>query len=210
MFTGIIRHVGAVRFSSATADGARLTIAVGPLAEGLAPGDSVAVDGACLTAAAIDASDVSFDVVAETLSKTTLGSLKVAARVNLERALGVSAALDGHLVLGHVDGVATVKTTGPDEWTFAAARELAEQLVPKGSVAVAGVSLTVVDAGAESFSVAMIPTTLTETTLGQLRAGQAVNVETDVIGKYVLRYLRNLGAPSGGRLTLDKLREAGF
>lgn len=193
-----------------TAAGARLTIDLGPLADETAPGDSVAVDGACLTATSLDGADVSFDVVRETLTRTTLGSRKAGSRVNLERALGVGATLDGHIVQGHVDGVATVKAITPDAWTFAARRELAEQLVPKGSVAVAGVSLTVVDAGADSFSVALIPTTLAETTLGELRVGQAVNIETDVIGKYVMRYLRNLGGARPGGLTLDALRQAGF
>lgn len=210
MFTGIVRHVGQVRSLSAAADGARLTVDLGPLAEGVALGDSVAVDGACLTVASIDAAEVSFDVVRETLTRTTLGSLKAGSRVNLERALSLAAALDGHIVQGHVDGVATVKAIEPDAWTFSAGRELAEQLVPKGSVAVAGVSLTVVAAAADGFSVALIPTTLTETTLGRMRVGQAVNIETDVIGKYVLRYLRNLGGGRAGGITLDKLRQAGF
>ncbi len=211
MFTGIVRHVGQVRSVVPTAGGARLTVDLGPLADGLALGDSVAVDGACLTATSIDGSTVSFDAVAETLAKTTLGSLAAGGRVNLERALTVDASLDGHLVQGHVDGTATVKSITPEAWTFSAPRELAAQLVPKGSVAVAGVSLTVVDAGADSFSVALIPTTLAETTLGEMRVGQAVNIETDVIGKYVLRYLRNLGAGgASGGLTLDALRKAGF
>jgi len=210
MFTGIIRHVGTVRSSAGTAAGARLTIDLGPLAEGLSPGDSVAVDGACLTATAIDAADVTFDVVHETLRRTTLGALATGSRVNLERSLSLAAALDGHLVQGHVDGVGTVKAVAGDEWTFAAPRELAAQLVPKGSVAVAGVSLTVVRVEAESFSVALIPTTLAETTLGDLRVAQSVNIETDVIGKYVLRYLRNLGPAGSGGLTLDTLRQAGF
>ena len=211
MFTGIVRHVGQVRSAAPTAGGARLTIDLGPLADGLAPGDSVAVDGACLTATSIDGAVVSFDAVAETLAKTTLGALRAPMRVNLERALSVDASLDGHLVQGHVDGVATVKSITPTAWTFSAPRELASQLVPKGSVAVAGVSLTVVDAGADSFSVALIPTTLGETTLGEIRVGQAVNIETDVIGKYVMRYLRNLGGGgAGGGLTLDALRKAGF
>ena len=210
MFTGIVRHVGQVRSVSAAPAGARLTVDLGPLAEGVGPGDSVAVDGACLTAVAVDAAEVSFDVVRETLARTTLGSLKGGSRVNLERALSAAAALDGHIVQGHVDGLATVKSIAPDAWSFSAGRDLAEQLVPKGSVAVAGVSLTVVAAGAESFSVALIPTTLAGTTLGELRVGQAVNIETDVIGKYVLRYLRSLGAARTGGLTLDTLRQAGF
>jgi len=210
MFTGIVRHVGQVRSTAPTATGARLTIDLGPLADGLALGDSVAVDGACLTATSLDGANVSFDAVAETLAKTTLGSLKAGSRVNLERAMGVGATLDGHIVQGHVDGVARVKAVTSAVWTFSAPRELAEQIVPKGSVAVTGVSLTVVDAGTDSFSVALIPTTLAETTLGELRVGQAVNIETDVIGKYVMRYLQNLGGARPGGLTLDALRQAGF
>jgi len=218
MFTGIIRHVGVVRAVRSGADGARLAIDLGPLAEGLARGDSVAVSGACLTAVSAGGLEAEFDVVAETLSRTTLGGLRAGAKVNLERALALGGRLDGHLVQGHVDGVATVRQvrTGR-EWLveFEAPDELVGAMVPKGSVAVDGVSLTLADVAGGRFRVALIPTTLAETTLGDLAAGDRVNIETDLIGKYVLRYLHGMaGGRAGTRadaaVTLQKLREAGF
>ena len=214
MFTGIVRQVGAVRRVRGVAGGSQLTVEAGPLAAGLAPGDSVAVAGACLTVTAIRDTEVDFDVTAETLSKTTLGSVRAGAKVNLERSLRLSDALDGHLVQGHVDGLAEVRaihTTGRHVAEFAAAAELTAQMVPKGSVCLDGVSLTLVDVRDGRFSVALIPTTLAQTTLGDLAIGSKVNIETDVIGKYVLKHLHQLGGRAGsGGLTLEKLKEAGF
>lgn len=213
MFTGIVRYIGAVRQVRPASGGKRLRIDLGPLAEGLAQGDSVAVSGACLTASAIGPTEVEFDIVAETLSRTTLGALAAGDKVNLERAAKLGEALEGHIVQGHVDGIAEVKAlaAGHDEVTFAAGNELVGQMVSKGSVCIDGVSVTLVAVDKGSFSVALIPTTLTETTLGQLKVGSKVNVETDIIGKYVLKYLAELGGKaSGGGLTLDKLGEAGF
>ena len=213
MFTGIVRHVGEVKAVRSTGAGARLVIDVGPLAEGLGTGDSVAVNGACLTVTESDREGAAFDAVAETLSRTTLGALRPGQKVNLERSLGVNDALDGHIVQGHVDGVGTVRSVGRGErpiWEFDAPDELTRQMVPKGSVCVAGVSLTLVDVSDGRFSVALIPTTLAETTLGASRPGDKVNIETDVIGKYVQRYLRTMVADGGGSLTLEKLRQAGF
>ena len=218
MFTGIIRHVGVVEAVRRSAGGARLAIDLGPLAKGLAPGDSVAVNGVCLTAAEVRGSRVEFDVVSETLSRTTLGALGPGDPVNLERALAVGGRLDGHLVQGHVDGVATVHavSTGAQRGLeFDAPPDLAAAMVPKGSVAVDGVSLTLVDVAAGRFSVALVPTTLAETTLARLRVGDRVNVETDLIGKYVLKYLQQAtgqapGAGAQAGLTPQKLKEAGF
>ena len=213
MFTGIIRHVGAVRDVQPSGGGLRLTIDPGPLAEGLGEGDSVAVSGACLTVCGQSGAEASFDVVAETVSRTTLGDVRAGAKVNLERSLAVGATLDGHFVQGHVDGVATVRAVdrGANAWRteFAAPKDVTDTLVAKGSVAIDGVSLTVADVGRDRFAVALIPTTLAETTLADLAVGDRVNVETDVIGKYVRRCLEQM-AGSGGGLTMDKLREAGF
>lgn len=212
MFTGIIRHVGEVLSAVPARRGTRLRIDVGPLAETLAPGDSVCVNGACLTAAAVDGARAEFDVVAETLSRTTLHALRRGARVNLEPALSPGGTLDGHLVQGHVDAVARVESAGgADGWVLAVSTDTAvtDTMIPKGSVAIDGVSLTVAELHDGAFSVALIPTTLAETTLGGLRPGDRVNVETDVLGKYVRRYLRAAGVEGGG-VTLDKLRDAGF
>jgi riboflavin synthase len=215
MFTGIIRHVGVVRAVRPAGSGRRPAIDLGPLAEGLRAGDSVAVAGACLTVAAINGSTAEFDVVAETLSRTTLGALRAGAKVNLERSLRVGDSLDGHFVQGHVDGLARVKAVRRGgQWVveFAAERELTDRMVPKGSVAIDGVSLTLVEVRDGLFSVALIPTTLAETTLSRLRVGDKVNVETDVIGKYVRRCVEQFGPRAGapGKLTVEKLKEAGF
>ncbi len=187
-------------------------IDLGPLCEDLGAGDSVAVSGACLTVTEICPPQVSFGVVPETLTKTTLGSLDAGARVNLERSLKLSDTLDGHWVQGHVDGVAEVReirTGGGHIVTLTAEGELICQMVPKGSVCLDGVSLTVADLSASSFSVALIPATLEQTTLGSWKVASKVNVETDVIGKYVRRHLQQLRLPPGD-LTMEKLRDAGF
>ena len=212
MFTGIIRHVGLLRDVSRTPAGARLRIDLGPLAAKLTNGDSVAVNGACLTVAALAGGAGEFDVVAETLARTTLSQLRAGAKVNLETALRASDALDGHLVQGHVDGTAKVRTVprpGQSVMEFDAPRELTDWMVPKGSVAIDGVSLTLASLADGRFGVALIPTTLAETTLGGLAVGDKVNIETDVIGKYVRRCLRQLGTASQG-LTVDKLADMGF
>ena len=212
MFTGIIRHVGTVGDVRPTNAGRRLAIDLGPLAEGLDLGDSVAVNGVCLTAATLAGKVGEFDVIHETLSRTTLGSLARDARVNLEPALRLGQGLDGHLVQGHVDGMARlthVRQGAEYELEFTAGRELTDLMVPKGSVAINGVSLTLVRAEADRFSVALIPTTLRDTTLGLLAIGHQANIETDVIGKYVRKYLLGTASQTGS-LTMEKLKEHGF
>jgi riboflavin synthase len=215
MFTGIIQHVGSVDRITATPEGKRLRLRLGPLTRHLAPGESVAVNGACLTASEIHNPCANFDVVRQTLARTTLGDLHPGDAVNLERAMRLDGRLDGHLVQGHVDGKARVERidTAGGQWEmhFTAETRLTDQMVPKGSVALSGVSLTLVDVGEGTFSVALIPTTLSDTTLGTLGKGDAVNVETDVIGKYVQKFLaRGSGTPKPTGLTLDALRKTGF
>jgi riboflavin synthase len=211
MFTGIIQHVGTVVATRATGAGRELTVELGPLAEGLAVGDSVAVAGACLTASAVRGRNAAFDVGAETLARTTLGALAAGAKVNLERPVSAGSALDGHIVLGHVDGVAEVRAvrTAPQHvMQFAAGGEITALMVEKGSVCIDGVSLTLVDVSKIGFGAALIPETLARTALGGLRSGSKVNVETDIIGKYVLKYVAAIAGEGG--LTMDKLRGAGF
>ena len=213
MFTGIIRHIGTVRDHRDTATGRRLRVDLGPLAENLSLGNSVAVDGLCLTAAEISGSDVAFDVVRESLSRSTLGTLKTGSLVNLELALRADGRFDGHIVQGHVDGIAAVThIRKQNEWTveFIADRSLIGQMVSKGSITINGVSLTLVDVKAEKFSVTLIPTTLGDTTLPTLAPGSKVNIEVDILGKYISRYLQNLTETPEGNLTLDKLRGQGF
>jgi len=213
MFTGIVRHIGLVRQVSRQANGSLLTIDLGPLAEGLGQGDSVAVNGACLTVSALGPSQVTFDVVSETLSKTTLGTLQVGSKVNLERSLRLADELHGHIVQGHVDGTAEAKTihkVGEHKVEFLAEPALTGLMVPKGSVCVDGVSLTLIEVSADGFSVAVIPTTLRETTLGELVSGTKVNVETDLIGKYVLKHLATLSGTQSSGISLETLNRAGF
>jgi len=224
MFTGIIKHVGKVERVIRTGGGLRLCIEIGPLAEGVSHGQSVAVNGACLTAVNITSRTAEFDVMSETLDKSTLGRLSAGARVNLEPALKVSDGLDGHIVQGHVDDIAHVrKIKRGATWDveFGISREIASQLVTKGSVAVNGVSLTVTFVSADSFGVSLIPTTLGETNLTDLSVGDAVNVETDVIGKYILKYLKNFqqspqpvdfeqSGKVGHALTIERLISEGF
>ncbi len=212
MFTGIIEHVGTVERIDSTPTGKRLSLDLGPLTETLSPGDSVAVNGACLTASDIGGPVADFDVVTETLSCTTLGRLQPGSKVNLERALPASGRLDGHLVQGHVDGIARVdridRAGGQWKIFFQASAELTDQMVAKGSVAIAGVSLTLVDVDSAGFSVALIPTTLGQTALAELSPGQEVNIETDLIGKYVRKFLQ-AGVGNQG-ISMQKLRDAGF
>ena len=215
MFTGIVQHVGVIRAVRDTFDGKRLAIDLGPLADDLDRGDSVAVNGACLTAADCSGQTAEFDVIAETLKRTTLGAFRPGTKVNLERAMTLSDRLDGHIVQGHVDATATVRRIDrrqPCILELQGSDELTALMAPKGSVAINGVSLTLADISRDRFSVGLIPTTLADTTLGDLGAGDTVNIEADVIGKYVAGFLqRMLGQDSGaGAVTLDKLREAGF
>ena len=213
MFTGIIQHVGRVVAVRPTPEGKRLRIDLGPMAERVAVGGSVAVDGACLTVSAVDAAAADFDAVPETLGRTTLDSLSAGDAVNLEGALAAGDALDGHIVQGHVDGLAEVakidRGSSGHVLHLTALDELTDQMVAKGSVALAGVSLTLVTVDRGRFSVALVPTTLAATTLGEAAVADRVNLEVDVLGKYVRRYLQSLAAGPGG-LSLEKLRSAGF
>jgi riboflavin synthase len=199
VFTGIVEEIGIVRELARKGDVTRLAVAATVACDGSDLGASVAVNGVCLTVAARAASELVFEVGPETLTRTALGRLAGGGRVNLERPLRFGGALGGHLVLGHVDGVGTVEAVTRVEST-ARVRialgdpDLAPLLIPQGSVAVDGVSLTVAALTGTTFEVMLIPHTLSVTTLGALGAGQAVNIETDVIGKYVVRSLALKGA----------------
>jgi riboflavin synthase len=204
MFTGIIETLGEVVSVEAASESVRFRIAAAEVCEGLKLGDSVAVNGACLTVAEIEGERLAFDAVRETLDCTALDELEAGSRVNLERALRADGRFDGHIVQGHVDGVGRVsrlESTGDDVKFFVdCGSEFARQLVDKGSVAIQGVSLTVVSVSEDEFHVVLIPHTLERTTLGQLAPGSRVNLEADVLGKYVKRYLeQHVGSAAASR-----------
>jgi riboflavin synthase len=179
MFTGIVREVGTV----ARFDGSRLVVETGTQAK---LGDSVAIAGVCLTVAARENGGLGFDVVSETLGRTTLGSLSPGDKVNVEPSLRAGEPLGGHIVQGHVDGVGRLRERGELTW-FDAPAEIVRYCVEKGSIAVDGTSLTVAATDEGGFAVALIPHTLEATTLGGLAPGSAVNLEVDVLAKYVER-----------------------
>lgn len=196
MFTGLVEACGRVAELKPEAHGVRLTVtATEKLCDGTtAIGDSVAINGCCLTVIEMVGDQWSFEAGEETLSKTNLGDFTTGDPVNLERALPANGRLGGHFVQGHVDGVAKVAEIQQDgEWTnmfFELEPELANQMVPKGSVTVDGVSLTVVLAETTRFSVALIPHTLEMTTLGHRKVGDRINIETDILGKYVRKFMQ--------------------
>ena len=189
MFTGIVEELGTVESITDQGDAVRLTVR-GPLVTTDAKlGDSVAVNGCCLTVAERDGETFTADVMRETLAKTSLGAFEVGSRVNLERAVTPATRLGGHIVQGHVDGTGTLRSRTPSEhWEvveISLPAELGRYLVPKGSITVDGISLTVVEAAAAHFTVSLIPETLARTTLGLKEPGDPVNLEVDVIAKYV-------------------------
>jgi len=201
VFTGIVETVGRVAEGAPQGSLTRFAIEASAVTEGLRIGDSVAVNGVCLTAVAVEPERLAFEAVKETLERTSLGALAVGSPVNLERAMRADGRLDGHIVQGHVDGVGIVRAlerAGDDvRFVVGCDADVAQYLVPKGSVAIDGVSLTVVQAYDDGFDVALIPHTLEVTTLGSRQPGDAVNLEVDVLGKYLKRYLERL-APGPG------------
>jgi riboflavin synthase len=188
VFTGIVEERGEVVDVERLPDAARLTVAGPVVAADARHGDSIAVSGVCLTVVEVVGDRFTVDVVNETLRRSSLDKVHVGDRVNLERAMAVGDRLGGHIMQGHVDGTGTFLSRDAEGLTrFAMPERLARYIVEKGSIAVDGVSLTVVDADADSFSVALIPTTLSLTTLGERAAGDPVNLEVDVLAKYVER-----------------------
>jgi len=189
VFTGLVREVGAV----VAFDGGRLTVEAPETAHGANLGDSVAIDGVCLTVVACDDSSLSFDAVPETLARTSLGALAQGSQVNLEPALRAGDALGGHYVQGHVDGVGSVRSVEPEgdgtRMAFDAPPDILRYVVEKGSIALQGTSLTVAAVDERGFEVALIPHTLAATTLGALQPGDRVNLEADVLAKYVEKLL---------------------
>jgi riboflavin synthase len=205
MFTGIVEELGTVEAIEDQGDAVRLSVR-GPLVvSDAAPGDSIAVDGCCLTVVAHDDEVFTADVMRETLDKTSLGDFRPGTRVNLERAVTAEKRLGGHIVQGHVDGTGTILSRTPSEhWEvveIGLPDGMDHYLVDKGSITVDGVSLTVVNAGESSFTVSLIPETLTRTTLGLKPTGATVNLEVDVIAKHVAKHVAKLASAYLGAYT---------
>ena len=216
MFTGIVEEVGALRRITHIANGARLTVAAHIVTQDAKLGDSIAVNGVCLTVVEKSADTFAADLSAETLKRTSLRQAVVGTRVNLERALLPTTRLGGHIMQGHVDGTGHLihaQAIG-EGWTVRIGfpAELARYLVEKGSIAVDGISLTIAALGESWFEIAVIPHTWQMTNLSSLTSGAAVNLEVDIIAKYVENLLRPemMQAPQTSALTLEKLSELGY
>lgn len=215
MFTGLIQALGQVRGLNRQGDAGTLTISSTMVIDDLSLGESIAVNGACLTVVRWDSAGFTVDVSPETLQRTTLGRLRPGTEVNLERALRLGDRLGGHLVSGHIDGIGAVRRRYQQQnavhFEFSAADECMRYLVAKGSVAVDGISLTVNQVTAESFSVSVIPHSLAQTCLKDRHEGDLVNLETDLIGRYVERLLSgHRTATDGAGISRDFLAKNGF
>lgn len=216
MFTGIVEELGKLVSLKMGADSGVITVAADAVLKNTQLGDSIAVNGVCLTARSFGNGTFSADVMPETLRKTNLGNLQRGGIVNLERALTLSGRLGGHLMLGHVDATGKIVAIKPEGnavlYTMTAPEEVLRYLLPQGSIGVDGISLTVARLAGDKFSVSLIPHTVKMTTLGHNKIGYTVNLEADVVGKYVAKMLQG-GLPGGqgeGGLTLEKLAEGGF
>jgi riboflavin synthase len=214
VFTGIIEELGVVEAVEPVQGGARLRLRARLVMGDLKEGDSVSVSGVCLTAVDLRKGGFTADVSPETLKRSTLGGLMPGAMVNLERALTPTARMGGHIVQGHVDGVGEIESlepSGVEGWWMRvrAPEELSRYLAFKGSVAIDGISLTIAEVEGCRLAVAVVPHTLAQTTLRLRRVGDRVNIETDVLAKYVEKLLGTLD-PQGRRLTVDRLREQGW
>lgn len=211
MFTGLVEEVGRIRSMDQTGNAMRLAVSCEKVLEGVKVGDSIAVNGVCLTVTHHDADSFVTDVMPETMNKTALGQLSIGAPVNLERALAAGDRLGGHFVQGHVDGVGSILSRTPHEnavlFRIGVSTEWTRWMVDKGSVAVNGISLTIVTVEPEAFTVSIIPHTLKSTQLKEASPGDSVNIECDMIGKYVARLT---GRYEASGLTGKKLKEAGF
>ena len=215
MFTGIVEELGTIRSIRRGAASAVLSIGAEAVLSDLRIGDSVAVNGVCLTATGVDGSGFTADVMHETLQRSSLGALGPGSRGNLERAMAADGRFGGHIVSGHIDGTGTITARRQDDnavwYTVSASPALLRYIVEKGSVAIDGISLTVASVEADRFSVSVIPHTAAVTLLGAKGPGDVVNLETDIIGKYVERLLRPADTPAArSGISLEFLAENGF
>ncbi|MFY9323189.1 MAG: riboflavin synthase [Syntrophomonadaceae bacterium] len=214
MFTGIIEEIGYVKRINQQSRSAQIEIKADKVLGDVAVGDSIAVNGVCLTVVAFDSQHFTADVMPETVSKTNLRELKPGSPVNLERALKLGGRLGGHIVQGHVDAIGTIVEKQILEiaiiYRIATEPELLQYVVPKGSVAIDGISLTVVDVFQDSFTVSLIPHTAHETVLGEKKPGDRVNLESDIIGRYVKHLMNRNHGEERQALNLSFLAEHGF
>ena len=219
MFTGLVAELGTVQRLARQGNSYHLTVGAKKVLDKLKIGDSVAVNGACLTVVRMDDSGFTADVMPETVRLTNIGSLQPGSRVNLERTLRLCDGLDGHIVSGHVEGLGTISEQRPEGIavvvTIAAPHELLKYIIKKGSIAIDGISLTVTEVTDTGFSVSLIPHTAKETTLGLKKVGDSVNLETDILGKYVERMLtwnssQAKQASKSDTLNMKTLLENGF
>jgi riboflavin synthase len=209
MFTGIIEEIGIVKSVSKGAKSFSMLITADVVASGLRTGDSVNTNGACLTVTSLGKDSFTVDVMPETMRKTNLGSLKQGSPVNLERALQLTSRLGGHMVSGHIDGTGLIRKLKKEDnavWiTVKAGAEILRYIIPKGSVSIDGISLTVVHVDEDSFDVSLIPHTMAVTTLQDKKAGDTLNIECDMVAKYIEKFTGNPGPGSGlNREFLDK------
>jgi len=214
VFSGIVEVLGDVRSMASGDSGARIAIEAGALVEGVKLGDSIAINGACMTVVAFGNSIFEADISPESLRMTNLGDLKAGEKVNLEKALVLGDRLGGHMVTGHIDGMGKIrerKADGDSIWlTVEAPPDVMRYLVFKGSIAVDGISLTVATCDEDLFSIAIIPHTSEHTTLTAKRDGAVVNLEADLIGKYVEKLLLPHAQARAGGVSMDKLKEHGY
>ncbi|MBN1795402.1 MAG: riboflavin synthase [Sedimentisphaerales bacterium] len=213
MFTGLIEKVCQVKSAHRTGDSLKLSVDISSLAGQSKAGDSIAVNGACLTVTAVNGVVADFDVSGETLGKSNLGEINSGSVVNIERAMKADGRFGGHFVQGHVDGTAKIEKIAQEGefWRirFGADKNLLGQMVNKGSVAVDGISLTIASMNDKGFEVAVIPETFRKTTLGKAKIGDLVNIEIDLIVKVIQKQLSNI-LPAKEGLTLEKLQDLGF
>jgi len=221
MFTGLVQTTAAILDSQTTPTGRRLTVARDGLRGEVAKGDSICVSGVCLTAVEIAETTLGFDVIHETLEKTSVGKRAAGDRVNLEPAVTPNQPLGGHFMQGHVDGLAAVDAIHTDGGAYRIALKplagyeaLMDFIIPRGSVAIDGVSLTIARVSEDSFEVALIPETLDRTTLGALAVGDMVNIEADILAKTVVHQMQRMNAATGKQagkgVTMQSLADAGY
>ena len=215
MFTGIVEELGQIAAIQKGSQSAVIRIQCEKVLEGTQIGDSIAVNGVCLTVTTMDSDGYTADVMAETLNRSSLGALKPGSRVNLERAMAADGRFGGHIVAGHIDGTGTVETISKDEtavwYTIGADASILRYIVEKGSITIDGISLTVAKVTDKDFSVSIIPHTQANTVLADRKVGDIVNLETDIIGKYVEKLLQpKEPVKKESKITMEFLAEHGF